>query len=296
MDDISLLKKRIEQISTSDLINKNINSGEFKAWYAEVLRILDRLFKTNSREYKDFSSIQFSNPTAIFSEYAYRGGIQQAKMTLESYVEQLESSVHERKPLPTQIFMSHTKRDEDFCNRLDTIAARVPIKVFRSEFEDIKPPSWITIKNEINNSIALFLMVGKELVNAQEESDSSTIESEKWKYTQNWISYEVGLACHKGIDVWVICDGIQINFPVPYLNNYEIYGIHENSRKMYREVLENYSKGFIYPTPSEHTISCSRNNCKAVYNLHSIIPKEDFILCPTCLHTISFKDGWLVPK
>lgn len=90
MDDISLLKKQIEQISILDLIHKDKDSGEFKAWHAGVLRILDRLFKTNSREYKDFSSIQFYNPTALFSEYEYRRGIQQAKVTLEGYIEQLE--------------------------------------------------------------------------------------------------------------------------------------------------------------------------------------------------------------
>lgn len=191
-----------------------------------------------------------------------------------------------------QIFLSHTKLDEDFCNRLDTIAARVGIKVFRSEFEDIKPPPWTTIKDAINNSVALFLMVGKELVKAQQASDLSTEESEKWKYTQNWISYEVGLACQKGIDVWVVCDNVKINFPVPYLNNYEIHGIHAASRKAFREILEMYKNGTTFPTPRFDSITCPHEPCGAIFNLNSIVSENGEILCPTCLKTLVFKDGY----
>ena len=66
-----------------------------------------------------------------------------------------------------QIFLSHTKRDSSFCDTFDTIASRVGIKVFRSEFEDIKSPPWKTIKDTIAKSNALFLLVGKELVKSQ---------------------------------------------------------------------------------------------------------------------------------
>jgi len=125
----------------------------------------------------------------------------------------------------TQLFMSHTKLDRQFCNSFDIIASRIGIKIFRSEFEEIKRPAWQTIRNEINNSIALFLLVGKELVKAQRLSETSIKASEKWTHTQNWIAFEIGVACHKGIDVWVICDNVTINFPVPYLNHYEIWGI-----------------------------------------------------------------------
>ena len=42
-----------------------------------------------------------------------------------------------------------------------------------------------------------------------------------WKYTQNWIAYEVGLASLQNIDVWVLCEDTTINFPVPYFNHYQ---------------------------------------------------------------------------
>ena len=105
-----------------------------------------------------------------------------------------------------QIFLSHTKLDVECCDMFDRAAAREGVKVFRSEFEELESPPWQTIKKEVVNSVALFLLVGEELVNAQNRSEASLVVKEKWKYTQNWISYEVGVACQKGIDVWVVCD------------------------------------------------------------------------------------------
>lgn len=66
-----------------------------------------------------------------------------------------------------QLFMSHTKLDKKFCDKFDIAAARVGVKVFRSEFEEIKPPAWQTIKKAMDASSAMFLLVGKKLVEAK---------------------------------------------------------------------------------------------------------------------------------
>ena len=63
-----------------------------------------------------------------------------------------------------QIFISHTKKDEEFCDIFDRIVARVGIKAFRSEFEAISAPPWKTIKKAMNKSMVLFFLVGKKLV------------------------------------------------------------------------------------------------------------------------------------
>ena len=60
-----------------------------------------------------------------------------------------------------QVFVSHTKRDKEFCDAFDRVCARVGIKAFRSEFEEILTPAWKTIKEAINKSVALFFLVGK---------------------------------------------------------------------------------------------------------------------------------------
>lgn len=194
------------------------------------------------------------------------------------------------------IFMSHTQLDTDFCDRFDKAVARVGIRAFRSEFEAIKPPAWRTIKNKIVGSRAVFLLVGRELQKAQALSDSSIEAREKWKYTQNWIAYEVGLACMKGIDVWVICDKLEINFPVPYLNNYSL-GLHSDKTEIgyIRWVLEEYSRGRTFPLGRDkRNIFCGYDNCKAEFNLHTPIPAKYPVVCPTCLGKFEFKEGFLV--
>lgn len=200
----------------------------------------------------------------------------------------------------THVFMSHTKLDEDFCNRFDIAAARVGIRVFRSEFEEIKPPAWKTIKNKMSRSSAMFLMVGKELVKAQKTSEQDPESKDKWKYTQNWIAYEVGLACQKGIDVWVLCDSVKINFPVPYFNNYVVYGLGSKDEKrtnigFIRSVFERYNKKQKYPIGRwDRNTDCPYVECKTEFNLHSPIKKGGSVVCPTCLRKMIFDKGWLL--
>lgn len=110
------------------------------------------------------------------------------------------------------IFVSHSKHDASFCDAFDRIVARIRLRAFRSELENVAAPAWQTIHKEINSSVALFFLVGKELVKQQDSP------SQSWLHTQSWIAYEIGVACQKGIDVWSICDDVDINFPMPYVN------------------------------------------------------------------------------
>ena len=67
----------------------------------------------------------------------------------------------------TRVFLSHTKFDKDFCDKFDNICSNVGMKRFRSEFAEIDEPPWRTIKEQLGKSRALFLFIGKELVNRQ---------------------------------------------------------------------------------------------------------------------------------
>ena len=197
------------------------------------------------------------------------------------------------------LFLSHTKLDENFCNRFDRAAAREGIKIYRSEFEEIESPPWKTIKNEIEKSNALFLIVGNELIQAQEKSDLYAHEREKWKFTQNWISYEVGVACQKGIDVWVVCDSLDINFPVPYVTNYEIHGLQAEGELLnwYRNVFKTYNDGSSYPLGvffNKFRIACPYETCGTIVNFFSIMPIGSTTKCPSCLRDWRFEKGWLL--
>jgi hypothetical protein len=194
-----------------------------------------------------------------------------------------------------QIFISHSKYDKEFCNAFDSACASVGLKRFRSEFENIEKPAWKTIKKEIKKSNALFLLVGKELTNRQRRCLVDSPEYTDWLFTQNWISYEIGVASQKGIDVWVLCDSLDINFPVPYLNNYHVWGVHledPNQRNFILNVLKAYQSARRVEFDERFSFSCP--NCGATYNLFFPPAKEFKLRCPTCFKTQNFPDGWLL--
>ncbi len=182
------------------------------------------------------------------------------------------------------VFLSHTKFDKDFCNKFDNICSNVGVRRFRSEFAQIDKPPWRTIKKQLGKSIALFLLVGKELVNQQ-----ASPYNPDWKFTQNWISYEVGIAHQWNKDIWVVCDSIQINFPVPYFNNYVPFGLEPDSMEYMNAVLETYLRGGnfrISYRPDSITQSCP--SCSIEFNLHATLATDDVIICPHCLGEIKF--------
>jgi len=191
---------------------------------------------------------------------------------------------------PVQIFESHSKLDEETCNQFDIAAAREGIKVFRSEYEAIAAPAWETIKTEMERSRALFLLVGPELVKSQDQG------SPDWKFTQNWIAYEVGLACALGIDVWVLCNNVDINFPVPYLNNYSIGKIQTKAGGFERFVLRTYLEGATFPFGFDEKIKCfcPYKDCGAKFNFHNVMQVGSSTNCPTCLRKLAFTKGWLL--
>jgi len=191
------------------------------------------------------------------------------------------------------IFISHTKKDKEFCDVFDNVVARVGIKAFRSEFETIPPPPWKTIRKAMNKSIALFFLVGKELVRSQE------LNAPEWRFTQNWITYEMGLACQLAIDVWAICDDVPINFPMPYINNYLPASLrHKHIFDYVRGILEAYKRGEIFfipyspdPMSGRHiAVRCPYKNCRMEFNVHVEFQLGDKIRCPQCLGDIEFKE------
>ena len=196
----------------------------------------------------------------------------------------------------TQVFVSHTKKDKGFCDAFDNVCASVGMKRFNTDFEIIPKPAWETIKEEMNKSIALFFLVGAELVKSQNLNDAD------WRYTQNWIAYEMGLACQLGIDVWAICDDVLINFPMPYINNYLTVSLrHRPAFDYLREILEDYKEGRNFPFPYVNNfgdnfgVRCPYEDCQIEFNLHeNIQPGDDPIKCPQCLRDMKFFKGHLI--
>jgi len=217
-----------------------------------------------------------------------------------------------------KFFISHTKGDKDYCDDFDTIIEKVTspdLKKhrFRSELcqEEFENPKWITIIKKIESSSALFLLVGPKLYEmAQLSLDiinrplSKAEETEirdkiiHWRHTQNWIAFEIGVACSKRMDVWVICYGARMNFPVPYSNNLFV-ATKELSNKItslrFEEILKEYLHGQKFPFQNNLVSSSLRfkgqicSKCKAQFNLRSTLNvKWVYYKCPQCLERIDF--------
>ena len=193
--------------------------------------------------------------------------------------------------MAVKVFVSHTQKDIEFLDIFDRACARVGIDAFRSEFEELELPAWQTIRSEIRKSRALFLLVGKELVKAQSYHESS------WEYTQNWIAFEIGVACERELDVWVICDDTKVNFPVPYLSHY--FPISPRDREAFDflvKKLDTYARGARTTFSDQETvIQCShQQDCKAMFKLPVRIKAGGRIVCPQCLREIEFPRGHLI--
>ena len=191
-----------------------------------------------------------------------------------------------------QVFLSHTKDDRKFLDDFDRVVARVGLKAFRSEFETIGMPQWRTIKEAMTESIAMFLLVGEQLAARQ------IAHTPGWEHTQNWIAYETGLACQTGIDVWVYCDKVEINFPVPYFNNYALFGLDtKRNFEFLKRILTRYNDGQTFPVPTwNRNTHCPWEDCGIEFNLHATLSPGKVIKCPQCLRDIIYKKGFLTNK
>jgi hypothetical protein len=111
------------------------------------------------------------------------------------------------------IFISHSKRDEDIINLFSRAFAQTTMRAIFEEFENYVIPPWPKIRADVQQSSASFVLLSPNL-NATE-------------YTQNWVSFEVGLACAMNKPVWVYEQFNEpVQFPIPYLTDYVLYDPH----------------------------------------------------------------------
>jgi hypothetical protein len=171
-----------------------------------------------------------------------------------------------------QIFLSHSRDDADIRDYFLKIFGLVGFKGKAVEFENVPPPPWIYIKEEIEKSRALFLLLGENVV-------------DRGIYTQNWISFEVGLACQMGKPIWVFePDDREVLFPVPFFNYYVNYNLgNKESLMRIKTIIEEYAK--IKPDETFHPdsaiIKCPCANCGLDFKIPmDQIPRR--VTCPAC--------------
>jgi hypothetical protein len=190
-------------------------------------------------------------------------------------------------PEVPKVFISHSRRDKKYCHSFADACNSVGLKPFLYELEDIKPPHWKTLQREISQSAILFLLIGKEFTEIQK-----SLTPDAWLFTQNWIAYEIGVAAQKGIEVWVLCENTDINFPVPYFTNLYFWEGNLAEQKELIFFLKTYkeNKYIMFDKRMRHT--CSNPNCRITYNIIQPLAKGAKIKCPSCLRITEFPEGF----
>ena len=111
-----------------------------------------------------------------------------------------------------QIFISHSKKDEDFVNFFSKAFEVTKVKPIFEEFEDIlrgKTTSFEVIE-DIEKSRAIFVILSQNVQNIP--------------HTRDWVVWETGIA--KNRDIWIFEPSSQlgrIRVAIPFLRNYVIF-------------------------------------------------------------------------
>lgn len=150
------------------------------------------------------------------------------------------------------------------------------------EFEDINPPPYAHIMDELNQCDAIFVLLSDNILSQP--------------HTHNWVSFEIGLAANykslpffptfgqKGLDVFVFEPfSKRVDFAVPYCTYYMLYDKSIEEIKFLKELIKDapyHSKGV--------EVQCPYDDCRLKFKLLTSI--EDFI-CPSCRQGI--ENFWL---
>jgi len=178
------------------------------------------------------------------------------------------------------VFISHSRGDPnlDFFHK---VFSGLKTKAVWMEFEDIKPPPYQSIKNFVNQSDAVFVLLSEPLL--------------RKLHTASWISFEIGLAANwqspyilprllkDRIDVYVFEPYQQpIDYAVPYCTYYMLYNGTIEELKFLRQLIERaplHGMGV--------SVKCPYENCKIEFKLLSDITE---FRCPSCRRRIYLTD------
>ena len=111
------------------------------------------------------------------------------------------------------IFISHSKKDEDLVLTMRRLLENMGHTPIIEEFiptEKQKPIPYEEIRNNVEKSEFLFLFLTDSVVATP--------------FTQNWVSYEIGLASANLKKLFVFERmGMPVEFPIPYLTDYALF-------------------------------------------------------------------------
>jgi len=198
----------------------------------------------------------------------------------------------------SSIFLSHSQKDKSIIDIFLQAFSDTTVNPILMEYEKFQNPPWNEIRNKIQTSASLFVLLGSNL----KSSD----------YTQNWVSYEIGLADALGRQIWVFEDiNNEIIFPIPHVHHYLIYDSKDpDSLNYLKQIVASYainptgalvglvltaalisnpigwiiggligSKVGVPTRPSGVNLQCYHQDCQVQFRFYN---ENKTIRCPSC--------------
>ena len=136
-----------------------------------------------------------------------------------------------------QIFISHSKKDKEIVNFFGKILGSTRVKGVLKEIEGFKSDEeFQEIQNDIQNSSAIFILLGENVQNL--------------KHTRDWVVWESAIASTVGKEIWIfepmeLLGKIDVIFP--HLSHYLIYKFDQDYQNYIREIIESYDDADVLP-------------------------------------------------
>jgi hypothetical protein len=137
-----------------------------------------------------------------------------------------------------EIFISHSRRDEDIKSFFSKVFATTPVTAYFVELEKLTTPPAAYIEERIRASKALFILLGPHVQDLPQ--------------TQTWIAWEAGLTRGLGSqarkDIWVFepyerwCE-----VPIPYLDHYVVYDQIQEAFNYIKSIVMSYDDSGVLP-------------------------------------------------
>jgi ribosomal protein S27E len=169
-----------------------------------------------------------------------------------------------------QIFISHSREDEDFKTYLNKAFAVSKVRAVYEEYESIISGD-ITVQKiieDITSSDALFVILSKTI--------------ERIQYTREWIAFEAAFAYATGKDVWIFepADQFgQFTFVTPGVSHYAPIYYDDGSFAKLKSIIDSYAdKKSSIQRPKGYFGECPK--CHSKYTVHW--QPCAYFRCPVC--------------
>lgn len=125
-----------------------------------------------------------------------------------------------------QIFISHSRHDEKLLEELDRVFGPAGVGQYRANITNQSPPVSEDLKEEIRQSIGVFVLLGPE--------------AEARAHTKSWIAWEAGVAAQLEQPIWILEDvKSTVKMPIPSFTDYVLWdSTEESKRKKLRDILK----------------------------------------------------------